>query len=256
MDNIHKPTERVINILNTIAKNSGKLTFSNISKSLNIPKSTLSPILKTLADLEMIILDPISQTYSIGLSVFKIGQSYLENKSGLNIIKSHMRIISEKCNETCQLGINNNHEVLYLTKVESSYPIKLLSSIGHNLPLYCTALGRVFLMEYSESAIRNLYSDKLEKFTKNTIDNVEDLLNIINLAKQNGFASEFGEVTSDACCIAVPIYINNNIRGALGVSLSTIRATEQHILNIKTLLKEHSSTISKEFEELNIKSIV
>ncbi|NME35519.1 MULTISPECIES: IclR family transcriptional regulator [Fusobacterium] len=256
MENIHKPTERVINILNIIAKNSGKLTFSNISKLLVIPKSTLSPILKTLTELEVIILDPSSQTYSIGLSSFQIGQAYLENKSGLNIIKSHMRIISEKCNETCQLGINHNHEVLYLTKVESSHPIKLLSSIGHNLPLYCTALGRVFLMDYSESAIRNLYLKGLEKFTQNTVDNIDDLINIINISKKNQFASEFGEVTSDACCIAVPIYINNNIRGAIGVSLSTIRATEEHITNIKLLLKEHSSLITKEFEELNIKSIV
>ena len=44
---LHNPTKRVIDILNIISKNSDKLTFSNISKNLEIPKSTLSPILKT-----------------------------------------------------------------------------------------------------------------------------------------------------------------------------------------------------------------
>ena len=142
---LHNPTERVTNILKIIAKNSDKLNFSSISKLTNMPKSTLSPILKTLVELEFLVLDPISQTYSIGLATFQVGQAYLENVNGLEIIKSHMRSIVAQCNETCQIGINHNNEVLYLTKVECSLPIKLMSSIGRNLPLYCTGLGRVLL---------------------------------------------------------------------------------------------------------------
>ena len=71
---LHNPTERVTNILKIIAKNSDKLNFSSISKLTNMPKSTLSPILKTLVELEFLVLDPISQTYSIGLATFQVGQ--------------------------------------------------------------------------------------------------------------------------------------------------------------------------------------
>ena len=97
---LHNPTKRVIDILNIISKNSDKLTFSNISKNLEIPKSTLSPILKTLVELEVLNLDPISQTYATGLGAFQIGQSYLKNLNGLDIIKSHMTTITNSCNKT------------------------------------------------------------------------------------------------------------------------------------------------------------
>lgn len=253
---LHNPTERVTNILKIIAKNSDKLNFSSISKLTNMPKSTLSPILKTLVELEFLVLNPISQTYSIGLATFQIGQAYLENVNGLEIIKSHMRSIVAQCNETCQIGINHNNEVLYLTKVECSLPIKLMSSIGRNLPLYCTGLGRVLLCEYSEDEIRNLYSNGMNQFTENTVTDIEELLEIVKKAKINKFAEEFGEVTSDACCIAVPIMINNKINAAMGVSLPIFRANQEEVLKIKNLLKEHSLLISKELENLNIKSII
>lgn len=255
MDSLHKPTERVTNILVAIAQNSGNLNFSNISKITNTPKSTLSPILKTLVELEFLILDPISQTYSIGLSAFQIGQMFLKNINGLDLIKAHMRSIVEACNETCQIGINHNNEVLYLTKIECSQPIKLMSSIGRNLPLYCTGLGRALLCNYSESSIKKLYSKGMYKFTENTVIDVDKLIKIISEAKKNGITEEIGEVTSDACCIAVPIVVNNHIIAAMGVSLPIFRANEKHISKIKKLLLEHGSLVSKELENLNIKSL-
>lgn len=253
---LHNPTKRVIDILNTISKNSGKLTFSNISKNLEIPKSTLSPILKTLVELEILALDPILQTYTTGLNAFQIGQSYLKNINGLDIIKSHMTIITNSSNETCQLGINHNNEVLYLTKVECTQPIKLMSSIGRNLPLYCTALGRVLLFDYSKEEIYKLYPNKLSKFTQNTISDVDELIEKIITFKKEGFAEERAEVTIDACCIAVPIIINNKIQASLGISLPLFRATDSHISYLKSLLKQHSTLISEEFAQLGIKTLL
>ncbi|WP_291255237.1 IclR family transcriptional regulator [Fusobacterium sp.] len=252
----HKPTERVINILNVVSKNPNKLTLSNISKQLNIPKSTLSPILKTLVESELLNFDIATQTYAVGLETFQIGQSYLNSINGLDIVKSHMRSIVNECNETCQLGINHRNEVLYLTKVESRQPIKLLSSIGRNLPLYCTGLGRALLFEYSEEDIRELYSEELDKFTEYTINNLDDIVDLVNRCREEDYAYEKQEITTDACCIAVPIRINNSIQAALGVSFPVVRATEEHINDIISLLKLHSKMISHELSNLNINHIL
>lgn len=131
-----------------------------------------------------------------------------------------------------------------------------MSSIGRNLPLYCTGLGRTLLFNYSEKEIRNLYSNGLTQFTKKTVSNVDDLIKIINFSKKEGFAEEKAEVTIDACCVAVPLVVNNQIQAAIGISLPMSRATENHLLNIISLLKLHSQLISEELEALNIKSIL
>lgn len=252
----HKPTERVVNILTLISKNEYELTMTKISQSLNIPKSTLTPILKTLVDLELLILDPIKQTYAIGLTAFKIGESYVHNINGMDIIKSHMRTIVNSCNETCQLGINHKNEVLYLTKIEGSNPIKLLSSIGRNLPLYCTGLGRALLCAYSEEEIRDLYSENMIKFTEYTNTDIDNLLMMIKAAKENGYAYEKREITTDAACIAVPLIINDKVQAALGISLPFFTVDEEKRKQIIDLLITHSKLITKEFSDYNIKSII
>lgn len=254
--NLHKPTERVISILSIISKNPNTLTLSNISKLINIPKSTLSPILKTLVELEILIFNPNSQKYNIGLTSFQIGQTYLNNLNGLTLIKDHMRTIVNECNETCQLGINHNDKVLYITKIESSHPIKLMSSIGSNLPLYCTGLGRALLWKYSNTEIEKLYSKNLIKFTENTISDRDTLIKIIYDSKKKGYCEEIGEITSDAQCVAVPIILNKNIVAALGISLPIFRASDEHLDKIKALLKEHAICISRELESLNISTII
>lgn len=256
MKTLHKPTSRVISILNLISEHPQKFSLSNISKMLNIPKSTISPILKTLIELEIIKQHPYLLTYSIGVSAFQIGQKYLENITGIDLIKSHMVSVVKECNEICQLGICHNNEVVYITKVDCEQPVKLMSSIGKSLPLYCTALGRVFLTSFSHEEIRTLYKNGIKPLTENTVNDVEKLLKIVDNDTKRGYSEEIGEVTSDARCIAFPLKINNNILAAIGISLPIFRSDENIMENIKESLKKHSKLISLELENLDIKSLV
>lgn len=253
---LHNPTERVINVLLLVSKCQNSLTLSNISKQLNIPKSTLSPILKALVEMELLNFEMFNQTYSIGLKSFEIGQSYLSNINGLEIIKSHMRNIVNECNEVCQLGINHRDKVLYLAKVENNQPIKLLSSIGRNLPLYCTALGRALLFEYSEDEIRNIYPNKLEKFTEYTVTDINEIIELLKKCKLENYTYENREITQDTCCVAVPIVIDGSVQAAIGVSLPIVRAEKRHLKKIIELLKIHTNLISKELKDLDIDHIL
>ena len=53
----HNPTLRVLRILELIDANSGGLSLSEISNLLDLPKGTISPILKTLAATNYFVTD-------------------------------------------------------------------------------------------------------------------------------------------------------------------------------------------------------
>lgn len=221
-----------------------------------MPKSTISPILKTLVKLEFVQQDSQFLTFSIGISAFQIGEKYLENINGIDLIKAHMRTIVKECNEICQLGICHNDEVVYITKVDCEQPVKLMSSIGKSLPLYCTALGRVFLASYTIAEIKNLYKDGMKSLTDKTIVDIDELIEVVNISKIRGYGEEIGEVTSDARCIAFPLVVDNKILAAIGISLPIFRSDEKTMENIKNLLKKHSDLISLEFKTLGIKNLI
>lgn len=228
MNKLHQPTLRVIRILNFISKNNFNegVSFSNISEKLNIPKSTLSPILKTLNTSEYIYLDKDSRKYTIGMGIFTVGQSVLNNTSLFDYIKKTMDDIVFECNEICQLGILNSNDkskVLYIAKVEPLQSIKLMSSIGSSLPAHASALGKSLLYKTSKNKVQNIFNGNFYKLTPNTITNFEDFCEDLEEVSKKGYSYESGESTEDIECIAVPIEKDSRVIAAISLSIPIYR---------------------------------
>ncbi len=56
-----------------------------------------------------------------------------------------MTNIVNSCSETCQLGILDNNEVLYIGKVDSPEPIRLISYVGKKYLLIVQVLEKLFM---------------------------------------------------------------------------------------------------------------
>ena len=167
--NYHNPTLRVLNILEALASNSNGLTLTEISEAINSPKSTIFPIIQTMVDRKFIFFNKNSYTYTIGINTFCIGASYTNNMNALTFIKSEMEYIVKKTDEICQLGILEGGDVLYIAKVDSNNPIRILSSVGKKIPAYCTALGKSLISNLNLNEIKLLYPNGLKLFTMNLL---------------------------------------------------------------------------------------
>ncbi len=245
MESIHKPTQRVIEVLKLIADHPNEMILSNISKEISVPKSTLSPIIKTLVDSKFIVQNKATLTYDIGIASFTIGSKYLTSMSWIDITKNYMKVIVNECHEICQLGVLDNDQVSYIAKVNSEQDVQLMSTIGKTLPLYCTALGRIFLSYKKDEEIRTLYKDGLKSYNENTTTDIDELIKIVNDVRANGFATEYGETSADVQCISVPLFFDDNVIAAISVSLPIFRATDKKLENILQTLQKYSKEISK-----------
>ena len=107
--------------------------------------------------------------YFIGIATFSVGSSYSNHMDALQLIKTEMKHIVSVSNETCQLGIQNRNNLLYIAKEDSAEPIRLVSYVGKQLPLYCTAIGRAILAGKSKEEVYSLYPYGLMALTPNTI---------------------------------------------------------------------------------------
>ena len=128
----HNPTLRVLRILELIDANSGGLSLSEIANLLDLPKGTISPILKTLAATNYVVTD--GSLYKIGPHTFELGLSYASGQNALSIIRSEMRSIVSQVDEVCQMGVLVGQDVHYLLKEEGHAIISIISDVGHHLP--------------------------------------------------------------------------------------------------------------------------
>lgn len=252
IETLHKPTKRVLDILTYIANTQKGSNLTEISLELNIPKSTISPILKTLLELKFIQQDKENLKYIIGIKSFKVGNSFLDNISIMDVIKSHMRNIVKQCNEICQLGFLEGKDVVYIAKVDPAQPIKLSSSVGKTLPANCTALGKILLSSLSNEELKELYAKGLPSLTKKSINNIETLIKQINDIRKSNFAYETGESNSQIQCLAVPIFNQNKIIASMSVSIPIFRSNKAVFNKIKNILLKESEQISKEINRLDV----
>ncbi|WP_253073537.1 helix-turn-helix domain-containing protein [Sodalis ligni] len=103
MKTLHKPTERVLLILETLSNDDG-MTLSGLSLKTEISKSTIFPILKSLLHRKYISYDEKSGKYTLGISCAVLASSTFEKEYWLKMINAEMRKIVADCNEVCQMG--------------------------------------------------------------------------------------------------------------------------------------------------------
>lgn len=241
----HKPTERVLNILELLSATPSGLSLSDVAKNIGSPKTTVAPILHTMACRNFVAFHKDTNLYTIGIGAYLAGSSYYGEKSIMQFIKSEMEHAVNETNEICQFGIRSEDSVLYIAKVDSKEAIRLVSSVGKRLPLYCTALGKALLYQLPFEKVKSLYPNGLKSFTEYTIssfDRLQQEMEQINACK---FACEKREVTLDICCYAVPICCNQKTIASLSISVPAYRDNEEKAVLIEDVLKKVGNTIEQ-----------
>ena len=71
----HRATERTVAILECLRGSHRGLTISAISRKLQIPKSSVHPILLTLEELGFLAKTPGKGLYILGVKAIRLGQS-------------------------------------------------------------------------------------------------------------------------------------------------------------------------------------
>lgn len=163
-----------------------------------------------------------------------------------------MEYVVKKTDEICQLGILEKEYVLYVAKVDSNNPIRILSSVGKRFPAYCTALGKAMLFKHSKEELEDLYPKGLKAYTKNTITDFNLFYNQLKEIEKTKVAIEYGETNEESSCISVPLIYNNKIIAAISVSTLSFRLTPEKSQQIIKSLLDAKEKIEIFFKEHDI----
>ena len=223
----HNPTLRVLRILELIDANSGGLSLSEIANLLDLPKGTISPILKTLAATNYVMTD--GSLYKIGPHTFELGLSYASGQ-----------------NQVCQMGVLVGQDVHHLLK-EAGHPIiSIISDVGHHLPAHVTGLGKALLSGLTDDEVRQLYEGyRFFPYMPNSIMDLDTLIAALQDIRSAGIAYESEESTAEICCVAVPLAENGQVKAAISVTTPKFRYTDEKKQQITQLLLKKRQLIEE-----------
>lgn len=235
-----------VKILETIGK--GKpLGISEISRELNIPKSSAHSILQTLESEGFVEKNGDTNKYNLGTSLIELGYRAQNDLAICRIARPYLNGINRETDETVHLTLLDNDEVLYVDCVESKRRLRTYSVIGIRAPLYCTAVGKAIMAELSDSHVKQIIGSKgLPRLTDMTITNENTLFQDLSETRIRGYSIDNMEHEDHLICVGAPIKnAAGEIFASLSVSGPSNRMSKERIGQIGNLVKNSTMEISR-----------
>lgn len=210
--------ESAVRILNFLKdRNHRPWGVSELSRSLQLNKSTCFNILKALSGHDLVSYEEGTKKYGLGSALIELGGAASIATSRAEVAKPFLQDLFEELNLTCLLGQRFQDRVIIVDRVEAQDAFRITIPIGQALPLGQGALGRCFLAYLPEADLEYLWSQgvleqagprKREPQIKKALAKVQ----------RQGFAESFGEIAKGVNAVATPIFDHRGeVMLALGV---------------------------------------
>ena len=215
-----KSVKRALLLLDILAQGQGEMPLTEIAKAAQWPKSTVHGLLSTLRDSHMVDQSPETGCYRLGVRLFELGNLVGRSWDIREIALPAMRQMNRQLGEMMQLATEDNGDVLYIEKLDSTHLLRIVSETGARLPMHCSGLGKVLLAHKTPAEVKWILSQKgLPRLTSRTITQPALLEKELAKIRGQGYAVDDGEIMESLRCVAAPIYDKDGkVRYAVSVS--------------------------------------
>ena len=232
-------TERSLRLLSTLANQGKGMSLAQLADALELPKATAHRLTAHLLETGFIAKAQDDRYFEIGPAMRRMAFDTLNNDTARGLRHAVLADLVAQVKETCNFTTLDGAEVMYLDRVEASWPWRLTLDVCVHVPIHCTASGKLFLAlmakETRESMLQTL---ALERMTEHTITSADALLKECVAIGKQGYSLDRQEFIPGLIALAVPVYDRDTqLRGAIAVHAPIARLSVEGALKHLAMLK-------------------
>ncbi len=197
---------------------SEELALNEISRRVGLNKSRSFRLLHTLARRGYVEKTAEGGRYRLGVKLFE--RAAHVGRDLKRVAQPLMRKLHHQFNETVNLGVIHNGEVLYIDIRESSRAFRMAAAVGSRMPVFATSLGKAIAAHLPEVEAANWFSGRqVSRPTKRTAAGNQTLRNELQAVRRRGYALDNEENEPGVACVGAPIFDNGGrVIAAISVS--------------------------------------
>lgn len=235
---------RGLSVLECFGKDKrNRYTLSELVKRLNMPKSSMYRVLKTLSRMGYLRYEEHSKHYYLGVRVLSLGFALLEGMELREIARPYMEMLSRECNKTVNLAILDRMEMVYVERVSVRSIRSYNISVGSRLQLWNSAVGKAALAHLNSSTVSQMFKKAKEDGVFRSDE--ETFMNTLADVRKNGFAENNQEQRAGIIAIAVPVFSSKGVTGAINL------IAEPEDLSIDVLRRDYAPKLMKMGSQLS-----
>ncbi len=204
--NADTPALRLFALLEVLAASDQRHSLQSLGEETALPKPTLHRMLQQLESAGLLQREGDGRHYGTGTRLRRLAENLLFNDSHHGARHAVLRRLVEEVGESCNITALSGGEVVYLDRVETAAPLRFYLRAGSRVPAHCSASGKVMLAQMSPAQCRRLLAHApLEKYTANTVTELERLERELRRVRKDGYAIDDEEFLPGLLCIAVRV---------------------------------------------------
>jgi IclR family pca regulon transcriptional regulator len=237
--------EKGIAVIEAFNADNSALTPTDVASKTGLTRAGARRYLLTLTKLRYAEFD--GKFFRLTPRIMRLGHAYLAATPLPRLARPILETITEKTRESASLTVLDGSDTVFIARSNPARIASVSIGVGTRLPAYCTASGRVLMMQRSDAEIlRYLQGVQPSAYTPKTLVDLTILHQAFRDTRAVGYSVNDEEFEVGLRSIAVPVTNSRNeIVAALAVSVPSGRMTpEQMVDEILPALESGSRMLS------------
>lgn len=207
--------ERAFLLLDVVA--TAEMGVTELAARVDLPKSTVARLLKTLEGIGAVQRIPPDGRYRIGRTVAGLAGSGHTAADLAARARPHLRLLAREIGEDAGLSVPDGYQVHYIAQEDAENQVQVRDWTGSLIPMYMVPSGLVMLADWPQERIDRYLERDREVSTPFTVIEAGDIrvrLERIRGDRHVWVVEEFAEgITS----VAAPVYEADRVVAAIHV---------------------------------------
>lgn len=226
-----KSADRVLDILELLAQSGRSMTHAELSRRTAIPKSSLTHLLRNLADRGYVEIDEAAAGYKLGESAFALGRQGTQIRQMVELAQPSLEALTQAINESSAISLLRDGFAERICSVRAERAVLYAMHVGVLAPLYANSAGKLFLawMPPQESE-HYLATVSLRPLTPHTLVSAAAIRRQLSKIRNDGVAYSVGEFTAGVTGMSVPVLdAHGRILAAVGIAVPQSRLASEEV---------------------------
>ena len=233
---------RTLDIIEFVVAHPQGPIAQDIAAALDIPVSSLSYLLGTLAERGYLLRDGRRYRPGPGLERLAVpphAMTLAERTGPL------VKLLRSELDETASFMVRSGWEVEALVTEASGQALRYAIEPGHRKPLHSLAAGKAILAMLPEVELARYFAEvPRERHTRHTVIEEAPLRLALEEVRRTGIAEAHEENTLGICGLAAPAWLNGEAVGAFAVAVPEVRFNAKLAAKAKAALTRAAQALA------------
>jgi DNA-binding IclR family transcriptional regulator len=239
--------DRAWEILNCFGEEQKTMSLTEISRAIDLPKSTTHRFLAALESRGLLHHEDDNSGYRLGYQLIRWGMLARSAMPLHDTALPVLQMLTDETGETSVLSVRDGYSAVWLEQVESKQPVRWVKRVGLRVMLHAGSSSKVLWAFLPDAQIEKILNNiELIPLQANTITDKEAMRAELQNIRLRGYATSLEETDNGAIGIAAPVYDHyNQVAAGIGIIAPSARIPLGEIAQVAKVVMTAANQLSK-----------